>query len=104
MLARTVWCAPPILPIKIAGIIPLTSKQGNPVASFIASISQNSYRRQAGGYLKKSLPPLEFTYSEAVVNETVQEIDAASLENLPAGLDGLRTSGWTWTARGFRVS
>jgi RHS repeat-associated protein len=63
-------------------------KQGNPVASFIASITQNGYRRQASGYLKKSLPPLEFTYSLPVVNEAVQEIDTASLENLPAGLDG----------------
>src|SRR5947209_6714838 len=33
---------------------PADLKQGNPVASFIASISQNSYRREAGGYRKKS--------------------------------------------------
>lgn len=68
-------------------------KQGNPVASFIASLTQNCYRRQAGGYLKKTMPPLEFTYSLPVVNEAVQEIDTASLENLPAGIDG---SAYQW--------
>ena len=64
-------------------------KKGNPMASFIALVTQNGYKRQTdGSYLKKSLPPLEFTYSQAVISEDVQEVDAASLENLPAGLDG----------------
>src|SRR6185369_5168396 len=39
-------------------------------------------------YLKKSLPPLEFEYSRAEIQDDVRELDAASLENLPAGLDG----------------
>jgi RHS repeat-associated protein len=39
-------------------------------------------------YLKKSLPPLEFQYSKAVIQEDVRELDAESLENLPSGLDG----------------
>ncbi len=66
-------------------------KQGHPIGSFIASVTQSGYQRKAGGgYLKKSLPPLEFTYSEALINEEVQEIDAESLENLPYGLDGSR--------------
>ncbi|HVG22228.1 MAG TPA: toxin TcdB middle/N-terminal domain-containing protein [Blastocatellia bacterium] len=38
--------------------------------------------------MSQSLPPLEFTYSEPVINEELQEIDSASLENLPYGLDG----------------
>ena len=64
-------------------------KQGHPIGSFIASVSQSGYKRKAaGGYLKKSLPPLEFTYSDAVINEDVQEIDPESIENLPYGLDG----------------
>src|SRR5205085_2747888 len=64
-------------------------KHGNPLASFIASVTQNGYKRQHdGSYLKKSLPPLEFGYSQAIIQRDVQEIDATSLENLPAGLDG----------------
>ena len=39
-------------------------------------------------YLKKSLPPLEFEYSKATIQEKIKEIDAKSLENLPYGLDG----------------
>ena len=63
--------------------------RGNPLASFIASITQHGYKRESdGSYLKKSLPALEFTYSQAVISQQVQEIDAHSLENLPAGLDG----------------
>jgi RHS repeat-associated protein len=61
----------------------------SPVASFITAIRQSGYVRQADGrYLKKSFPPLEFQYSEAKVHDEVREIERASLENLPAGLDG----------------
>ncbi len=66
---------------------PDDTRQGNPFASFIAAITQSGYRRQASGYLKKSFPPLEFAYSAAQIHEEIQEIDAASLENLPYGLD-----------------
>ncbi|MFN0088302.1 MAG: SpvB/TcaC N-terminal domain-containing protein [Blastocatellia bacterium] len=62
-----------------------------PVASFLASAAESGYVRQSNGaYLKKSLPPLEFEYSEAVIQSEVREIDAGSLENLPYGLDGAR--------------
>ena len=63
----------------------------SPIASFITSVSQSGYvRRDDGSYLKKSLPPLEFAYSPAVLQDEVKEIDAESLENLPYGLDGTR--------------
>ena len=64
----------------------------SPIASFITSVAQSGYRhdKEEGKYLKKSLPPLEFEYSKAVINEDIQEIDAKSLENLPNGLDGSR--------------
>lgn len=46
------------------------------------------YRRDgAGGYISNSLPPLEFEYSAAVIDETVREAYPAALENLPAGVD-----------------
>src|SRR5262249_23755431 len=71
-------------------------------ASFIRSVTQSGYvRDDAQGvvvrngvpyatYLKKSLPPVEFEYSKAVIQEQVRELDAASLINLPEGLDGSR--------------
>ena len=61
--------------------------------------------RQADGtYLKKSLPPLEFGYTEAVINEKLQEIDPESLENLPPAWMAHVTSGSTSTARAFPAS
>lgn len=63
----------------------------NPVYSFLVSVTQSGYQRDGkGGYLQKSLPPLEFTYSQPDIDETVRQVDRASLENLPEGLDGSR--------------
>ncbi|MEG4576207.1 SpvB/TcaC N-terminal domain-containing protein [Microcoleus sp. N3A4] len=63
----------------------------NPLYSLLLSVKQTGYKRnQSGGYIQKSLPPLEFTYSEAHIDETVREVDRESLENLPQGLDGTR--------------
>jgi RHS repeat-associated protein len=60
-----------------------------PFYSYLLSVTQTGYKRDGqGGYLSKSLPPLEFAYTEAVIDETVREIDPESLENLPYGLDG----------------
>ncbi|MBY0485065.1 SpvB/TcaC N-terminal domain-containing protein, partial [Nitrosomonas sp.] len=60
------------------------------VASFISSVTQTGYKRINGQYRKKSLPPVEFTYSQAIINEDVHEVDPVSLENLPQGLDNSR--------------
>jgi hypothetical protein len=61
----------------------------NPIASFITGITQSGYvLKDDGTYLKKSLPPLEFEYSKATINEEIQVVDAESLGNLPIGLDG----------------
>ena len=62
--------------------------RGHPIASFIASVTQRGYRRAAdGGYVAGSMPPLEFEYSDAIVNDDVREVDAESLANMPVGLD-----------------
>ncbi|MEO8562247.1 MAG: SpvB/TcaC N-terminal domain-containing protein [bacterium] len=64
---------------------------GHPVASFIESATLTGYRRaDAGGYVRRAMPPLEFTYSEAVLSDVVQTIDRDSAENLPVGLDSAR--------------
>jgi hypothetical protein len=69
-------------------------------ASFIRAVTQSGYVRDDtqpvvvrdgvsyATYLEKSLPPLEFEYSKAAIQDQVHELDAASLENLPAGLEG----------------
>jgi len=75
----------------------------NPVYSQLVSVTQSGYKLQEdGSYLKKSLPPLEFEYTRAVVQDEMKtwdtdspedlpmglDVDADSLENLPIGLDG----------------
>ena len=70
----------------------------SPVASFINRVTQSGYVRQPtqnqpNRYLKKSLPPLEFEYSQVpsagqLGLNVLREVDAESLENLPVGLDG----------------
>lgn len=62
----------------------------NPMHSVLMSVAQCSYKRNQGVYLKKSLPPLEFAYSQATIHEEVHAIDPESLENLPYGLDNAR--------------
>jgi RHS repeat-associated protein len=65
-----------------------------PVASYLLSVTQSGYVHSSGGrYLKKSMPPLDFEYSEVpdaedLAGRPVEEIDAADLENLPAGISG----------------
>ncbi len=59
-----------------------------PIFSFLQSVTQSGYKHQGDGYRKKSLPPVEFTYSPAEIQTQINEVDAKSLENLPIGLDG----------------
>ena len=66
----------------------------NPVYTFLHTVTQTGYKRHKAGYLKRSLPPVEFEYTRPIVQETVQEVDAESLENLPGGLDG---TAYQWT-------
>jgi RHS repeat-associated protein len=39
-------------------------------------------------YIKKTIPPLEFEYSKCEIKQDIQDLDEASLENLPTGIDG----------------
>ena len=60
----------------------------NPVYTFLKAVTQTGYRRNNGGYERRSLPPVEFEYTEPAVQGAVEEVDRQSLENLPIGLDG----------------
>ena len=63
----------------------------NPIFSFLLATTHTGHKRDpGGGYLSRSLPPLEFDYSQPQIDETVHEVDAESLENLPYGLDGTK--------------
>lgn len=63
-----------------------------PVASFVTTITQSAYKRDStGGYIRKSMPRLEFGYSEAVIGNEVREVDATSVEHLPAGANSIAT-------------
>lgn len=66
----------------------------NPVYTFLLSVTQCGYKRDSGGYRKSSLPPVEFQYTKPIVQDTVHEVDPASLENLPIGVDG---AAYRWT-------
>ncbi|WP_051034209.1 SpvB/TcaC N-terminal domain-containing protein [Streptomyces sp. SS] len=61
------------------------------VHTTLAAVTHRGYQREDGGYRARSLPPVEFGYSEAVVDHTVRELDEESLDGLPAGLDGTRS-------------
>ncbi|MFS8979724.1 SpvB/TcaC N-terminal domain-containing protein [Cupriavidus necator] len=64
------------------------------VYSFLKQVTQTGWKQEGGATTRRSLPPVEFTYTEPVVQELVEEVDPASLENLPIGLDG---SAYRWT-------
>jgi RHS repeat-associated protein len=66
----------------------------NPVYTFLRSVTQTCYRRTDSGYESRSLPPLEFEYTGPLVQDTVEDVDPSSLDNLPVGLDG---SSYRWT-------
>ncbi len=69
----------------------LEHKGSTRFASFIQKVTQSGYVQYEKiplTYLKKSLPPLEFDYSKATIQEKIEEIDSKSMENLPYGLDG----------------
>ncbi|VVB65065.1 Salmonella virulence plasmid 65kDa B protein [uncultured archaeon] len=78
----------------------LSHKGSTRFASFIRVITQSGYVRDESKpvlekdgakyitYIKKSLPPLEFDYSQAIIQEEIKDIDSVSLENLPYGLEG----------------
>jgi RHS repeat-associated protein len=66
----------------------------NPVYTFLRAVTQTGYRRNNGGYDKRSLPPVEYEYTQPFVQDAVHDVDAESLENLPIGVDG---AAYQWT-------
>ena len=64
-----------------------------PVATFLTAVDQSGYVLRpefAPGirYLKRSMPPVEFSYSDVAIDPTVHTLDPESLAGLPEGLAG----------------
>lgn len=59
-----------------------------PGYSLLVAVTHCGYVRRNGSYLVRRLPPVEFGYTQPVVDPAVRDMDPASLENLPGGLDG----------------
>ena len=57
--------------------------------SCLRAVAQTGYRRDGGGYRKRNLPPIEFEYTQPIVQQTVNDVDPATIENLPTGVDGV---------------
>jgi RHS repeat-associated protein len=63
----------------------------NPAYTFLSSVTQTGYRQSNGATLRRSAPPLEFSYTQAEIQAEVLTLeDAESRANLPEGLDGTR--------------
>ena len=60
----------------------------NPVYTFLASVTQNGYRRNNNAYTQASLPPIEFEYSPTTLNSDVLTLDPQSGLNIPEGISG----------------
>lgn len=55
----------------------------------VESVTHTGYRRRpGGGYHARSLPPLEFRYSRAVIGHEPRDVSEDALRNLPVGIDG----------------
>ena len=71
-----------------------SDNSNNPIYTFLNKATHSGYKLKSDGtYIKRNLPPLEFTYSKARLQQKIEKVDPASLENLPTGVDG---SAYQW--------
>jgi RHS repeat-associated protein len=64
-----------------------------PVVTYLAAVTQAGYQRdpKTRVYERATLPPLDLGYVRPVVHDELRSIDRASLEGIPAGVEGTRT-------------
>lgn len=66
----------------------------DPIVTTLTRVTQSGYVRQTDGrYLRRSIPPLDLSYSKAKIQSQISEVSQASLANLPGGVDSTR---WQW--------
>ena len=51
----------------------------NPVYTFLLSVTQSGYKRNNSGYDKRSLPSVQYEYTQPIVQDAVHDVDSASL-------------------------
>ncbi|MBV1854852.1 SpvB/TcaC N-terminal domain-containing protein [Catellatospora tritici] len=68
--------------------------RGAPLGTFLARAVQHGHRRDGAGYLTRSLPPVTFGYSQAVLDAPIRETDPDSLAGVPAAPE---KAGLRWT-------
>ncbi|KAH6850568.1 hypothetical protein B0I37DRAFT_428776 [Chaetomium sp. MPI-CAGE-AT-0009] len=59
------------------------------IYTFLAAVEQCGYRRDSrepSGYVKRTVPRLEFRYTEPAVDDILRPLDPRALENVPDGL------------------
>lgn len=66
----------------------------NPIYTFLERVTLSGYKRKQNRYLKREYPPLEFEYSQPVIQDNVEEVEAGTRDNLPIGVDGVD---YQWT-------
>lgn len=70
-----------------------------PIYSKLLSVTQQGYQKDsAGEYRSKALPPVEFTYSEPKIDDTVRTVDPRSLREFAGGIrwGALSVGGSRW--------
>lgn len=71
---------------------PQRTTSSDPGYSFLQSATQWTHQRNGTTWHRRATPPVEFSYSEATIDDHVRDVDPATLENLPVGLG----SGYLW--------
>ncbi|MCE3552395.1 sugar-binding protein [Pseudonocardia sp. RS11V-5] len=62
------------------------SHTGDARLSLLTAVGQTGYRRDGEGYLSRSIPPLQFDYSEPELHPEVRTVASSVLGNLPEGI------------------
>lgn len=60
----------------------------SPELTQLTKARQTGYIKNDDEYISKSTPPVEYSYTEAIISSAIQTISAESLKNLPIGVDG----------------
>jgi RHS repeat-associated protein len=60
----------------------------DPIATKLQSVAHAGYDKDGTTYVRQALPPVELGYAPVTLNDEVKPFDAASLGQIPAGVDG----------------
>ena len=60
----------------------------NTVYTFLVSATETGYRQTGQGLVTRSMPPIEFGYSQPQIQQDILGLDPDSAASLPDGLDG----------------